>query len=216
MSKSVVIVDYQLSNLKSVEYACKHVGLDFSISSDPSEIAKSDGIILPGIGAFGDAMRNLDSLKITPVLLEKIANGTPLMGVCLGLQLLFTHSEEFGNHKGLNIIPGTVTKFPEKNAQGENMTVPQIAWNQLDAATMSWEKTPFSHLSPGEYVYFVHSFYVKPEDSSVILSNTTYQGFTYCSSVLHKNVFAVQFHPEKSGEHGVNIYAQWAKQFKVL
>ena len=133
-----------------------------------------------------------------------------------GLQLLFTTSEEFGTHNGLDIISGTVKKFPNINDKNKAIKVPQIAWNQLLLAKQSWKKTPFTHLKPGDYAYFVHSFYVIPEKDDVILSMTDYSGFEYCYSVLKDNVFAVQFHPEKSTHKGLEIYEHWSKLHKLF
>jgi len=212
MKKQIVIIDYQLSNLKSVEYACQQVGLRPIVTSDPSVISQAEALILPGVGAFGDAMKNLNQLQITPIIKQKVKTGVPFLGVCLGLQLLFSHSEEFGLHPGLGILAGQVKRFPAADKQNTIIKVPQIAWNQLASSQISWKQTPFEHLEPGDFVYFVHSYYVTPDDPSITLSTTTYSGFNYCSSAKQNNVLAVQFHPEKSGTKGLQIYANWAKQ----
>ena len=213
--KKTVIIDYQLSNLKSVEYACESVGLMTVTSSDKQEIATADALILPGVGAFADAMMTLDSLGISQVIKAKMHEQTPLFGVCLGLQLLFSQSEEFGTHQGLNIIAGRVKRFPSQNDQHEPIRVPQIAWNQLEKGAIAWENTPFKHLNDGDFAYFVHSYYIIPDEKEVVLSTTTYSGFNYCSSLLTDNIFAVQFHPEKSGAPGIQIYRNWAEQYHL-
>ena len=210
MSKKVVIIDYQLGNLFSVKQACEHLGFTSHISSDPEELLRADYAILPGVGAFGDAMKNLANLGLADGILSYVNSGKPLMGVCLGLQLLLTESEEFGNTHGLNIIPGSVKKFAPMSTEGANLKVPQIQWNQIQQPEeTAWQHTPLQTCKSGDYMYFVHSFYAQPEDYRYVLSYTTYGSRTYCSSVLKDNVFATQFHPEKSGLYGVNIYQQW-------
>lgn len=213
MISSVAIIDYQMSNLFSVQHACEFLGLRPQITSDPAAILKADAAILPGVGAFGDAMANLSKLGLTDAIHEFIKTGKPFMGVCLGLQLLFTESDEFGQHQGLNIVQGQVTKFPPKRSDGSLLKVPQIAWNTIHAPAElpgRWSGTPLRSTAEGEYMYFVHSFYVKPDEPKTILTTTSYEGFPYCSAVAKDNVFAAQFHPEKSGPAGIRIYQEWA------
>lgn len=206
----ITIIDYQISNLFSVKHACEYLGLEAEITSDPSKLLSSDAAILPGVGAFGDAMHNLKTLDLIVPIKEFISSGKPFMGICLGMQLLFTTSEEFGTHEGLNIIPGTVTRFPAKNTKGETVRVPQIGWNQIyEPRKGAWEKSPLRTLPDRAFMYFVHSYFVTPRDKDVVLSLAEYEGVEYCSSLLYKNVFATQFHPEKSGEEGVKIYSNW-------
>ena len=208
----IAIIDYQLSNLYSVKHALDSLNAETMITSDPGVIDQAEAAILPGVGAFGDAMANLKKFKLIKPINDLISSGRPFMGVCLGLQLLFSRSYEFGSHEGLGIIKGEVKKFPNKKINGQPIKVPQIAWNQISftqATTSNWEKSPLRSLENNHYVYFVHSLYVKPEDKSVICSETNYCGFDYCSSVIKKNIFAVQFHPEKSGPKGIEIYRNW-------
>lgn len=208
----ITIIDYQISNLFSVKHACDHLGLQAEISSDKQKLLESDAAILPGVGAFGDAMRNLKTLDLIGPVKEFIASGKPFMGICLGLQLLFSESEEFGQHKGLNIIPGKVTKFSAKNTLGKIVKIPQIGWNQIyEQEKGKWEYSPLAATANHECMYFVHSYYVSPSDKKVVLSLTEYQGIEYCSSIFYKNIFASQFHPEKSGKEGVKIYHDWLK-----
>lgn len=205
--KKVSIIDYNLGNLFSVRQACLTLGFDAKITSDKKDVLASDYVILPGVGAFGDAINTLHDFDLISPIKDFIASGKPFMGVCLGLQLLFSESEEFGSYKGLNIIEGVVKKFPPKNKQGEVLKVPQIEWNQIfPAALERWEKSPLADCRSGDYMYFVHSYYVVPEGGENILSTTEYGGLTYCSSIIKNNVFACQFHPEKSGKHGLDIY----------
>lgn len=208
----ITIIDYQISNLFSVKHACEHLGIEAEISSDKETLLKSQGAILPGVGAFGDAMENLKKLDLIGPIKEFIASGKPFMGICLGLQLLFSESEEFGHHQGLNIIPGHVQRFPGQNSQGKTIKVPQISWNQIYAPeTNRWKGSPLQTLKNKEFMYFVHSYFVNPENKEVILSLTDYEGIEYCSSLFYKNIFASQFHPEKSGPEGIKIYRNWAK-----
>lgn len=205
----VAIIDYQLSNLFSVKHAFDYLGVESQITSDKNLIANSDAAIIPGVGAFGDAMKNLQNLGLTDLIKEFISSGRPFMGVCLGMQLLFSESEEFGIHKGLDIIPGKVKKFASKN---KKIKVPQIGWNQIFVTNKSkWENSPLRNINSGEFMYFVHSYFVEPENKSVILSETTYENIKYCSSLLSGNVFATQFHPEKSGLEGIRIYKGWLR-----
>ena len=211
-NKRVIILDYQLGNLFSVKQACLNVGIDAEISSDKNAIATADAIILPGVGAFMEAMRNLKSLDLINPLNDFVASSKPLFGICLGLQLLFTESEEFGNEKGLNYINGKIKKFPSRNNLDNKIKVPQIGWNTLKKTTLDWKNTPLKNLNQDSYMYFVHSYFVDPECSKNILSFTNYEEVEYCSSVTNNsNIFATQFHPEKSGELGLSIYSNWAK-----
>ena len=210
MQRKVAIVDYQLGNLFSVRQACLHLGHNAVITTDPNELLDADCAILPGVGAFGDAMKNLHRLDLVEPIKEFIVTGKSFMGICLGLQLLFSESEEFGNSKGLNLIEGVVKKFPAKDVKGKTLKVPQIAWNQIDETNNNpWNNSPLASCQSGDYMYFVHSYYVQPGSSDRVLSMTTYGGHVYCSSIIWNNIFACQFHPEKSGMHGVEIYKNW-------
>lgn len=212
---SVAIVDYEAGNLFSVEHACKTVGLTPVITSKPEDILKSDALILPGVGAFGDAMKNLRKLDLILPLREFAASGKPFMGICLGMQLLFSRSDEFGEHEGLNIIEGNVVKFPSINEYGEENRIPQIGWNQITYPTDlggKWHDTPLEQITYGEFMYFIHSFYAKPRDSENVLAVTEYGGLNYCSAVIKENIFATQFHPEKSAVEGIKIYRYWANK----
>lgn len=203
----VAIIDYQLSNLFSVKHAFNYLKIDSEITSDKSIIKNCDAAILPGVGAFGDAMENLKQLGLIQIIKDFIFSGKPFIGVCLGLQLLFSESEEFGKHSGLNIVKGKVKKF-----SGKGIKVPQIGWNQIVKTDNNlWPNSPLQNIKSGEFMYFVHSYYVKPQDKSVVLSETIYENISYCSSLLTRNVFATQFHPEKSGSEGIKIYHDWLK-----
>jgi glutamine amidotransferase len=211
----VAIIDYQMGNLFSVEHACSAVGVEPVITSDPDVIRASRAAILPGVGAFGEAMANISRLGLANPILEFIGSGKPFLGICLGLQLLFSESEEFGSHRGLDIIQGTVKRFPNSGPNGEPVKVPQIGWNQVDpGAGGGWDGTPMQGIAHGEFMYFVHSFYVAPARRSDVLSVSRYAGLEYCSSIRRGNVFACQFHPEKSAHEGLRIYRNWAQEIK--
>ena len=204
--KRVAIVDYRMGNLFSVARACENVGLDMVITSDREVILKADAVILPGVGAFGDAMDNLKDLDLVEPLKDCVRAGKPFLGICLGFQLLMTESEEFGTHQGLDIFKGRVVKFPAGK-------VPQVGWNRVHSGREGgFEGTLLNGVSPGEYMYFVHSYYVAPESAEATLSVTTYEGVEYCSSLASGRVFACQFHPEKSAGPGLQVY----KNFRSL
>ena len=210
MMGEVVIIDYNAGNLFSVEHACLQVGLSIVVSSDKKVIESAKAIILPGVGAFNDAMNNLKKLDLISPLKDKVGSGTPLLGVCLGLQLLFTESEEFGSHKGLDLIEGSILKFPNQ-IHGNQIKVPQIGWNKIYANDKSnWVESPLNTIPEGEFMYFVHSYFANPSNKSEITTLTEYEGIEYCSSILKNNIFATQFHPEKSAKWGIEVYKNWA------
>lgn len=208
-NKKVVIIDYQLGNLFSVKQACDSVGMDAVISSCRETILNADALILPGVGAFIEAMNNLETLNLISAIKDKVNKGTPLFGVCLGLQLLFTKSEEFGAGNGLDLITGVIKKFP---AQIDNrlLKVPHISWNQIYEVEKTFKNTPLKSIGDKEFMYFIHSYYVEPYNKNCILTNTNYDGIEFCSAVSIENIFATQFHPEKSSDKGISIYKNWA------
>ena len=136
------------------------------------------------------------------------------MGICLGMQLMMTESEEFGSNKGLDVFPGRVIKFPENDASGKKVKVPQVGWNKICKSGVPWENTLLDGLDEGEFMYFVHSFYVVPESKDIVLSATDYEGTKYCSSIVSGNIFACQFHPERSADKGLHVYEMFAKEIK--
>lgn len=201
---NIVIIDYKMSNLHSVDAACKKVGFNSVISSDPKEILDAKVVILPGVGSFKQAMLNLKNLKLDTCIQDYVQTGKIFVGICLGLQLLFTKSEEFGNHSGLDILKGEVKKFKFNNEQ--KLPVPQMNWNQIISKDIDWNKTYLKNNLNNDLMYFVHSYFVVPEDKSIILTETKYGSQTYCSSIVKDNIFATQFHPEKSSTNGLKIY----------
>jgi imidazole glycerol-phosphate synthase subunit HisH len=209
LNKKVVIIDYQLGNLFSVKQACDTVGINAKISYDREDILNADALILPGVGAFNEAMVNLKKLNISSAIKQKVSEGNPLFGVCLGQQLLFTESEEFGTAKGLDIISGIIKKFPIES-NGKKVKIPHIAWNKVYSPNQNWKNTPLFGINNNDFMYFVHSYYVKPSNDNCILTKTNYDGIEFCSSINQNNIFATQFHPEKSAEKGISIYKNWA------
>lgn len=207
--KKVVIIDYQLGNLFSVKQACDTVGINAEISSNREDILNADALILPGVGAFIEAMNNLKKMGLDTAIKIKVIDGTPIFGICLGQQLLFSESEEFGAGKGLDLISGTIKRFPE-TFEDRKVKVPHIAWNTIFKLNQIWDNTALSDLSNNDFMYFIHSYYVKPSDDACILTLTNYDGIEFCSSILKNNIFAAQFHPEKSADKGMSIYKNWA------
>lgn len=202
---TMAIVDYGLGNLFSIKHACEFVGMEAVISADHEEISSADGVILPGVGAFGDAMNSLASLNLDSLIKELADAGKPLVGVCLGMQLLMTDSNEFGAHGGLDLIPGQVRRFTNPQENGSILKIPQIGWNKILGKT-NWDQTPLAGLTDQEYMYFVHSFCCYPDDPGVVLAESNYGGEVFCSSLFKANIFGCQFHPERSAKSGLKIY----------
>jgi glutamine amidotransferase len=213
--KNVIIIDYQLGNLYSVKQACDTIGINAKISCEHDDILNADALILPGVGAFNEAMSNLKKLNLDLAIIQKVKSGVPIFGICLGLQLLFTESEEFGAGMGLDLISGVIKRFPEKY-QNRKIRVPQIAWNTIYNQEQDWEKTALREIKNNDFMYFIHSYYVEPKDKNNILTLTNYDGIEFCSSVNYKNIFATQFHPEKSSDKGISIYKNWALMYKLF
>lgn len=207
--KKVVIIDYQLGNLFSVKQACDTVGINAEISSNREDVLNAEALILPGVGAFIEAMNNLKKFGLDTAIQNRVNDGAPIFGICLGQQLLFTESEEFGAGKGLDLISGIIKRFPETNGE-RKIKVPHIAWNTIFKLSQIWDNTALSDLSNNDFMYFIHSYYVQPSDDSCILTLTNYDGIEFCSAILSNNIFATQFHPEKSADKGISIYRNWA------
>lgn len=219
----VAVVDYGMGNLFSVKQACQHAGLTAVITASKAEILAADAVILPGVGAFGDAMETLTRMDLVSVLRDFASSPKPMLGICLGMQLLMTESHEFGRHRGLDVVEGEVTRLPDSHDGRRQVKVPQVGWNRVHfngtgCSQVSAETGPRANEEPllngvsdGEYMYFVHSFYPIPADSSVIVSTTQYGSVDFCSSLRSGNVFACQFHPERSGQAGLRIYHNFAR-----
>lgn len=204
--KDVAIIDYKMSNLHSVEAACQKVGLSYLTTSNSEKIMDSKAAILPGVGAFGPAMSFLKKTGLDCCIKDYVFTGKPLIGICLGMQLLFESSEEFGVHEGLGLVKGKVKKFQFQKLKNQKYPVPQVGWNKIKKENANWEGSLLENNKDGDFLYFVHSYYVEPEEPKIILSTTKYNNKKYCSSINDKNIFATQFHPEKSGLVGIAIY----------
>ena len=184
------IIDYDAGNIKSVENALRFLGHDVVVTADPEVILQADHVILPGVGAFGDAMQRLRGRGLEDTIREVVERGTPFLGICLGLQLLFEESEESPGVRGLALLPGRIRRIPD----GEGRKVPQIGWNDI---SFPRESRLFKGLPQGSFVYFVHSFYLEAGDRSDVAATTEY-GVSIDAAVEHGNLFACQFHPESS------------------
>jgi glutamine amidotransferase len=207
--RNVVIIDYKLGNLFSVKQACDTVGISSKVSSDIGDVLSADALILPGVGAFNEAMKNLKNTGLDVAIKHVVRNGIPIFGICLGQQLLFTQSEEFDSGKGLDLISGVIRRFPD-NFNGFKVRVPHIAWNRIYKVEQGWELTPLRDINNYDFMYFIHSYYVEPKETSCVLTITNYESIEFCSAILIDNVFATQFHPEKSADKGLSIYKNWA------
>ena len=196
----IAIVDYGVSNLRSVQKALEKVGAEAAITDDVAAIRQADGVLLPGVGAFGDAMEVLNRRGLAAALWDVFKAGTPLLGICLGMQLLFEESEEMGLHQGLGFLPGRVIRF------GTGLKVPLIGWNQVHPLRTDGL---LNGVQEGDYAYFVHSYYVVPSDAAII-SGTTDYGVDFASVIEQGRVFGIQFHPEKSQDVGLRILRNFA------
>ena len=194
MSKKITIIDYGMGNLYSVQNALKAIGAEPVVTSDAAVIAQAEKILLPGVGAFGDCMTNLERSGLIPVIMDSLKSGKPFLGICLGMQLLFEGSDEAPGVKGLGFFKGQVKLLRTE------LKIPHMGWNKLELRSPS----PLLEGAEGEYVYFVHSFHAEPEDSSIITSVCDY-GMKVTASVGRGNVQAFQFHPEKSSSIGMRL-----------
>ena len=198
----VAVVDYGMGNLRSVEKGCLKVGLIPRVTSSPEEVRQAKAIVLPGVGAFRDCIHELTRLKLLDTIIKSIQDGKPYLGICLGLQILFTESEEFGHYEGMNIFPGRVIRF-----SNPTLKVPHMGWNSLNFQKNS---PIFEGIDNRSFFYFVHSYYVIPDDTSIV-SGTTDYGLNFTSMIWKDNVFACQFHPEKSQTVGLKILHNFGK-----
>ena len=196
----IAVIDYGMGNLRSVQKAFEYLGYKAVITQQPSEIQKADKVVLPGVGAFKDAMQTIKQKGIDKVLYGVVEQKKPLLGICLGMQMFFEKSYEYGEHKGLGILQGEIVKLPE------GVKIPHMGWNSLNIK----KKNPlFEGLSQEPYVYFVHSYHLNTEAD--IVSATTYYGKEIQVAAQKENVFALQFHPEKSGDVGLNILQNFGR-----
>ena len=200
------VIDYGLSNLLSVTSAIRYLGSDAVIVSSPENLTTADRIVLPGVGAFGDGMRGLKQSGFDLAIRREVTKGTPLLGICLGMQMLFDESDEFGTHEGLGLIHGVVRRIPSEDIDGVPQYVPNIGWSGLIPSSGSdFRDTFLRSISSGDECYFVHSYEVIPSDKSSRVADIIYGGRRICAAVCSGNVMGTQFHPEKSGQVGLNI-----------
>ena len=200
---TIAIIDYQMGNLRSVQKGFERVGHKACVTSDPRELADCDKVVLPGVGAFEDAMAELRKRDLVKPIQEAIEGQKPFLGICLGLQLLFDVSYEDGEHEGLGVIPGTVVRFEVP----PGTKVPHMGWNQL---SIRRQAPVLDGIDDGTFFYFVHSYYVVPQDDQVVASETAYPD-SFCSMVWRDNLFATQFHPEKSQRDGLRLLQNFAE-----
>ena len=197
----IAVVDYGVGNLFSLKSSLAYIGAEAVVSGDEDVIRSADKILLPGVGAFEDAARKLRECGLDKVICEEAAKGKPVLGICLGMQMLFEKSYEYGEHKGLGLIKGEVRPIAE--VIGEGLKIPHIGWNSLNFPKSKEKNEIFKYINEGDFVYFVHSFYGADCDESVIA--TSEYGAPLTAAVAKGNVYGMQFHPEKSGEVGLNI-----------
>jgi glutamine amidotransferase len=192
----IAIIDYGMGNLRSVQAGLEYAGQKAFVTDDPKKLKDAMAVVLPGVGAFGDAVKRLEETGLGDAFRYAVYSGKPCLGICLGLQLIFTESEEGGLYSGLDVIPGKVVRFSNE------LKVPHIGWNQIDIRKP--DIPIFRNIPDGSYMYFVHSYYVRPKDTSVIATTTNY-GIDFTSMIAKDNLFATQFHPEKSQKLGLQL-----------
>ncbi|MFH1449932.1 MAG: imidazole glycerol phosphate synthase subunit HisH [bacterium] len=203
----IVVIDYKMGNLHSVQKALEYVGFKVKITNNYREIIDAQGVVLPGVGAFKDAIKNIKELNIDQAIYKVIKEGKPFLGICLGLQLLFSKSYEDGEHQGLGVLSGEVVKFPG------SVLVPHIGWNTLEInLNLDQTSSLFLNIPNCSFFYFVHSYFIKPKEEKIIATMTEY-GLKFASSIVKDNIVATQFHPEKSQELGLRFLDNFKKEF---
>ena len=200
--KCVIVLDYGAGNLRSVARAVEHAGFAADVASDPRALDDADAVVMPGVGAAADTMRNLQEHGFVEPLRQYIAADRPFLGVCMGMQALLDISEEGGEHQCLGVVSGRVRKLPSTNGGGTALKIPHMGWNRV---AQTREHPLFAGIPDGSYFYFVHSYYPDPEDASLVIGQTDY-GVTFASAIARDRLVATQFHPEKSGSAGLQLY----------
>lgn len=204
----IAIIDYDMGNLKSVAKAFEKVGAPARVTRDPGVIMDASHVVLPGVGAFRDCIKHLDEFNLISPILKSVKEGKPFLGICLGMQLLFDESMEFGRHQGLGLIKGSVVRFPAAtDSSGLELKVPHMGWNDIK---MSKGSALMKGIHDGAYFYFVHSYYTAPADASVTLTTTGY-GLEFTSAIEKDNIMACQFHPEKSQRVGLKLLKNFSE-----
>jgi glutamine amidotransferase len=213
-TSEVVVIDYGMGNLLSVRRGLEHCGATVTVTAEAEVILSAPRVVLPGVGAFTDGMAGLRREGLDAVVREVAARGTPLLGICLGMQMLLDESEEFGSTTGLGLIAGQVIAIPATTTDGRPQKIPHIGWSSLafPAGCKSWENTLLQKIKPGEAAYFVHSFMANPANPVHRIADCRYGGHPVAAAIQRDNVFGCQFHPEKSGEVGLTILRQFLEQ----
>jgi glutamine amidotransferase len=206
-ASKVTVIDYGVGNLLSVQRGLEHCGAEVMLTADPEQILSSKRVVLPGVGAFGNAMEALERLGLVAIIREIAHRQTPLLGICLGMQLLLEESDEFGITTGLGLIPGRVIPVPSQALSGETQKIPHIGWSALhpSVASNGWNGTLLQDNKPGDAVYFVHSFMADPSNPKHRIADCMYGGHRIAAVIGHEQITGCQFHPEKSGEVGLKI-----------
>ena len=212
MSNSVTLIDYGVGNLLSVARAFEHCGANVLLSHEPADIDRAERLVLPGVGAFADGMQGLRERKLVDPIRRYAESGRPLLGICLGMQMLTTTSEEFGEHQGLDLIPGRVLAIPREATDGSPLKTPHIGWSSLHRpAHAEWDRSLLAQSVPGTSVYLVHSYAVVLNDRRHLLSDCVYGGHRIATTIQRNAVVGCQFHPEKSGPAGLSMLAAFLR-----
>ncbi len=210
-----VIIDYGIGNIRSVQRGLEKVGASVQVTSNPETIASAERLVLPGVGAFEDGMRGLHESGMIPAISEFVETGKPLLGICLGMQMLLNQSEEHGLHAGLGFIPGEVKQIPNKINDSGIRKIPHIGWAALENKTgqSAWDSTVLKDINLGDYFYFVHSFMAVVKNDMDVLARCEYEGLKVTAAIQKENVIGLQFHPEKSGVFGLKILNAFIHDF---
>lgn len=210
----IAIVDYDVGNIKSIFSALEKVGAEAVITRNKEDILTADGVILPGVGAFSHGMEKLYQYDLVETVKEFVQTNKPLLGICLGMQMLFNSSSEFGETLGLALIPGKVVKLTTLSTEYQKL--PHVSWSEVHEKELGyWKNTILTGITPNEHMYFVHSFIAVPDSVEDILSTSIYSGQDFCSAVKHNNIYGCQFHPEKSAVEGLKIISNFINICKV-
>lgn len=206
----ITMIDYGASNIRSAQKAFEHIGAEVHLTNDPEAVRRADKLVLPGVGAFGSGMDGLRRHNLPEAICESVQHGVPFLGICVGMQLMFSEGHEMGVHEGLNLMAGKVVRFDTQIAWGltPRLKIPHMGWNQLELA---WDSPLLAGVQPGDYTYFVHSYYCDPDDATAVLAWTDY-GIPFASVVAKESVYGLQFHPEKSQSVGLKILRNFVEK----
>lgn len=209
MMTELLIVNYDAGNIRSVERAVSVCGATAVLSSDPEAILNAELLILPGVGAFGKCISSLREKRLDEPILEYVKSGKPILGICVGMQMLLDGSHEFGFHEGLGLISGEVRKVPDKGVDGYSHRVPHVTWEGLELKKQAWDGTVLDGIEPGSDCYFIHSYAAYPDNENDVLATCYYNGVELCAAVRKENLYGLQFHPEKSGHIGLQVISNF-------